>query len=60
MGVRNISFSENFAYVLNGWSILKLTKVKTLTRKLLHISMSFQSNDNRKTEVKTLFKSMYN
>ena len=23
-GVRNVSFSENFAYVVNGWSFVKL------------------------------------
>ena len=28
-GVRNVSFSENFAYVLNGWALCQLQNAKS-------------------------------
>ena len=39
MGVRNVSFSVNFAYILNGWHIIKLTHVRISSR---FISLKFR------------------
>ena len=39
LGIRNVIFSENFAYILNGWFVNRFVNV--LYRKLLHIIYLF-------------------
>ena len=41
-GVRNVSFSENFAYVLNECSLIKHTESYTKMRGDIHYSLSFE------------------